>query len=133
MNLRLTSGVRILVDETPKRRWQALTDAARAPLQQCWTYGDAIKAVGGTCLRFELCDRRGTLAVAQAVQRRFGVSITLISLGPVWVDSGDSDKRAAGACGIHQFCQVGRQRHDTLINGCGFDRIQRLGAGNETE
>ena len=87
--------MRILVDETPKRRWKALTDAARAPLQQRWTYGDAIKAVGGTCLRFEICDRRKTLAIAQAVQRRVGVSVTLISLGPVWVDSGDPDKRAA--------------------------------------
>ena len=119
--------MRILVDETPKRRWQALTDATRAPLQQCWTYGDAIKAVGGTCLRFEICDRRETLAVAQAVQRRFGVPITLVSLGPVWVDSGDLDRRVAalrmllqhvpglvlatpltdcGACGVSRMTRV---------------------------
>lgn len=47
------------IDQTSRARWEALTDAALAPMQQRWAYGAAVAAMGGCVVRVELLDGGG--------------------------------------------------------------------------
>ena len=87
-------AVEILENATSRSRWQALTDAAQAPLQQCWGYGDAARSLGGGILRMELREGGKTIALAQGIRRRWLVPVTLITRGPVWIGTPDPDRRS---------------------------------------
>lgn len=83
-----------LVNETPRDRWSRLSDTALAPMQQRWSYGDAAGALGSKVLRMELRIEGRTLALAQVLQRRFLVPVSLISRGPVWTGTPSEEHRS---------------------------------------
>lgn len=49
--------VKLRIDDTTQARWQALTETAKLPLQQSWTYGAAVDAAGGQALRIEVREK----------------------------------------------------------------------------
>lgn len=85
-----------LVNETPRHRWESLIGDSLAPMQQSWSYGVAADASGANVLRLEVRDGSRTVALAQALQRRFLLPVTLISRGPVWLhDPCDAQRTVA--------------------------------------
>ena len=83
-----------MINDTPRARWRELTEQLQVPLQQSWTYGTAVAAMGGEVQRVEVRERRRTVALAQAIGRRFFWPVTLITRGPDWIDAPDQDQRA---------------------------------------
>ena len=75
----------------------ALPDCACA-MQQSWTYGSTIKAMGGQVERAEIFDADQRIGLAQLVQRRvMGVATaSLVSRGPIWLQDVAKQKRQAG-------------------------------------
>lgn len=79
MNLRIS--------EISNARWQALAANARLPFQQCREYGHAVEAIGGRSVRIEIHDHGRPIAIAQGLNRRFLLPVTLMTRGPVWIGS----------------------------------------------
>lgn len=96
----LTAPMQVLTDATPRAHWMKLTDAALAPMQQRWIYGVAVATMGGRIARLEVRDGGETVALVQAVRRRMGVPVSLITRGPIWVGDPDPDARAKAMLAI---------------------------------
>jgi hypothetical protein len=64
--------------------WDACLTPSGSPLQQSWTYGQAVASLGAHVRRFEIA-AKGQRGFAQVVTRRIGpVELSLLHRGPVW-------------------------------------------------
>jgi len=75
--------------------WDAALAQTPAALQQDWSYGAALEAVGAQVIRAGV-ERDGELvALAQMTTRRFGgvVSMGLVTRGPVWLTTLSPDEK----------------------------------------
>ncbi len=85
-------------NDLPRARWERMTEAVAAPLQQSWAYGEAMRALGAEILRVRLRDERTRrdVALAQFVIRRWlgRPRLALASRGPVWLTSLSGDDQA---------------------------------------
>lgn len=81
-------------DHCGQAGWEHLTNRARAPMQQRWTYGAVHQALGGTVLRALVTQNGDPVALCQCLTRRFAgvLHVSLASNGPVWL--ADCDKTA---------------------------------------
>lgn len=85
--------MKVRFDQMSRRSWEHHCDAARAPLQQRWSYGETVLRLGGHVSRLSLHDGSQTVALAQVLQRQFGLSVALINRGPVWVAAAEQTAR----------------------------------------
>ncbi len=83
-------------DQMNRLTWEHHCNAAQAPLQQRWSYGETVLRLGGQVSRLSLHDGSQTVALAQVLQRRAGLSIALITRGPIWLVPAAQSARAAG-------------------------------------
>lgn len=76
--------------------WDAAHAEALGSLQQDWTYGSAMFALGVPLLRARVEQDGMTLAYAQFIVRRFGRlgAVALCSRGPLWLQPLDAKDRA---------------------------------------
>lgn len=77
------------------QEWQVFADNCGAALQQRWSYGEAVRQMGGTVSRVEIRDGRRVIAIAQAVHRKIGLPLTLVTRGPLWTETLDPDRMRA--------------------------------------
>lgn len=99
---------------TPPDRdaWDRLHRTSAASLQQHWAYGDAMRALGTTCLRARVDDAGGTVGLAQFLVRRIGglVPLALCSHGPVWSAALTDAQRAQALQAIGRSVPLRRPR-----------------------
>ena len=78
-----------------RSRWDKVLAATPASLQQDWSYGDALAAVGANVVRVVIEDVAGPLALAQFTTRKIGmlVNVGLCSRGPVWLREASGKQR----------------------------------------
>lgn len=76
-------------DDLSRARWERMTEAAAAALQQSWSYGEAMRALGAGVLRVRIRDtaRGQDVALAQFIIRRWmrRPRLSLAARGPVWL------------------------------------------------
>lgn len=83
----MTEAATLVWDGCDRAEWeQLLTSAGKSPLEQCWSYGDALKGVRprrGVILRGDT-----PVAMVQALERRILSRICLAQIirGPVWLE-----------------------------------------------
>ncbi|MEC9249618.1 MAG: GNAT family N-acetyltransferase [Pseudomonadota bacterium] len=70
-----------------RAQWDEALASIPASLQQDWSYGDALVAVGAHVVRLAIRDDQGLVALAQFTTRKIGllVDVGLCSRGPVWL------------------------------------------------
>ena len=71
--------------------WQKLLGLVRSGLQQSWSYGEALRAVGVPVHRAVVRDSDGrAVACLQVVERRLlgQIGVGILLRGPVWIDPG---------------------------------------------
>ena len=81
----------VLWNTIARREWEAYADQAGAGLQQRWSYGDAVRSVGGQVARVGLRRDGRMLMIAQVLMRSIG---GLVTRGPIWVTELDAKTRA---------------------------------------
>ncbi|WP_203290876.1 lipid II:glycine glycyltransferase FemX [Maricaulis parjimensis] len=73
--------------EIPRPVWDAALAQTPAALQQDWSYGEALRALGADVRRVGLIDDGALVGLAQFTTRRFGpVGVSLCTRGPVWLE-----------------------------------------------
>lgn len=102
----------IRFDQMNRLTWEHHCDAAQAPLQQRWAYGETVLRLGGQVSRLSLHDGSQTVALAQVLRRRIGFSAALITRGPVWLVPNAQSTRAAG---LRAFKTALRKRGVRLV------------------
>ena len=94
-------------DDTDGRAWHGLLQqAGRCPLQQAWSYGEAIRAQGHEVRRARLVVSGRTVAVAQLAFRRFfrGFGFGLLMRGPVWLEPRACELEPSFMAAIRREC-----------------------------
>lgn len=81
----------VLWNKITRREWDALTDQAEAGLQQRWSYGEAVRTLGGNVCRVAVYHEGHVVMIAQVLMRSIGA---LVTRGPIWVADTDGDMRA---------------------------------------
>ena len=66
-----------------RRVWERFANACDAGLQQRWTYGEVVQSLGGQVERFVVGPEASPCLLAQVIVRDFGVTVGLISRGPL--------------------------------------------------
>ena len=112
----------VIEDGLDARAWDAAVSAHGAGLQQSWSYGDVAETLGAETHRFVLRDKGKDVAYAQALVRRWGVRVALVSGGPVWAGGARDDTRALA---IRILRQTLRSR--TKVQLVTPDRVDRWG------
>jgi len=79
--------MRIAWTNHDRKTWDAGHARACGALQQDWSYGEALGAIGAKVIRARVFDGATPIAMAQFTSRRIGVlvSVALCSRGPVWL------------------------------------------------
>jgi hypothetical protein len=78
-------------DTVERSAWQKLLGLVRSGLQQSWSYGEALRAVGVPAHRAVVRDSDGrAVACLQVVERRLlgPIGVGILLRGPVWIDPG---------------------------------------------
>jgi Acetyltransferase (GNAT) domain len=80
--------------------WDACLTPSGSPLQQSWTYGQAVALLGARVRRFEIV-AGGQSGFAQVVTRRVGpLDLTVLHRGPVWEGAVAPDLARAALRGL---------------------------------
>lgn len=107
----LDDGLDLSVDDLSRARWERMTEAAGAPLQQSWAYGEALQALGAGVLRARLRERRTgrDVALAQFILRRWmgRPRLALASRGPVWLTPLSAEQQRAAFVRLRTAPQLG--------------------------
>jgi hypothetical protein len=143
----------MLVNWIPDRdAWDRLHRASAASLQQHWAYGDAMRALGTTCLRASVLvsgdtddtGNTGTtsevVGLAQFLVRRIAglVPLALCSHGPVWSASLTGAGRAEALQAIGRSVPLRRPRallftpDGAGAADAGMQRLRRVMTGHST-
>lgn len=85
----------IIWDRICREDWAEATAAEILPMQQHWTYGDVLSALGRQVRRGEVMHGGRRVGLVQVIGRRFGpLQLSLIGRGPLWLDGLPAVKRA---------------------------------------
>ncbi|MGB3313555.1 MAG: GNAT family N-acetyltransferase [Albidovulum sp.] len=90
--------MKIVWDRIDRREWGQAAAGAGLPMQQHWSYGDALSALGRQVSRGEILRHGRRVGLVQVASRRTGpVTLSLIGRGPVWLEDLPADE-AVMAC-----------------------------------
>ncbi|WP_291766332.1 GNAT family N-acetyltransferase [Maricaulis sp.] len=92
--------------------WDLALMARPAALQQDWSYGDAVRALGGTVLRAGLVADGVLIGVAQFTSRKIAgvVGMALCTRGPVWLEAVPPDAKAVACRALKRGLGLDRPR-----------------------
>ena len=88
----------IIWNRIGRQEWAQATASATLPMQQHWTYGEVLSALGRQVYRGEIRREGQRVALVQMASRRVEpVTLSLIGRGPVWLEDMPQDD-AVTAC-----------------------------------
>ena len=92
--------------------WDIALMSRPAALQQDWSYGEAVTALGGEVRRVGILDGNTLVGLAQFTTRRIGgvVQMALCTRGPVWLEDVDPAGKAAAIRALRKGLGLGWPR-----------------------
>lgn len=92
--------------------WDIALMSRPAALQQDWSYGEAVTALGGDVWRVGILDGNTLVGLAQFTTRRIGgvVQMALCTRGPVWLEDVDPAGKAAAIKALRKGLGLGWPR-----------------------
>jgi len=135
--------MQVETDTLDQDEWEDACADARAPVQQSWPYGEAMRALGAAVRRLCVKADDRLIALAQLTGRRvLGFAFTACAHGPVWLAGPDASLRARAYDAIRRARVFGRPSF-TLFSpfeeqgakpghAPGTERMNRLITGRST-